>query len=975
MKRNILNKRGIFYKFISMFLVVTALITVFGVPTVSAKDGEIQSDNINDDKVNPSLLDTYDYFEQYPNLSNINKSSTEIELGYEDCNKFENTEYVTKEIDGQSGIVLDANNGWVEWEFEVNESGTVSAQIIYAPITDKATDIMVEIAIDGKTPFTESKSLYLPRLWRRDNSSTESERPFSKDAQGNEIAPDQIQVSQWNKSFVNDAQGFYDEPYLFYFEEGRHTLRLSAVDSAIVLGGIKLYNETEISYKEYFNKYSSKTVKKGKITYQQAELTELVNNVSINPTYDKLNTATVPSDPTYIMLNTIGARNWSAQGDSISWKVNVPHAGMYRVSFRARQNSNPGLISYRNLYINGNIPYTEARNIPFSYSTDWQIFTLGGKSEQLLYLEPGDILTLSCAAGKTTEILRNIRRSINQLNTLYRKVIAITSVTPDTFQDYKIEKKIADIDKQLADITSQLRSTHDKLSKILGTKGSLASSLNYVAQITEELSEKPYIIPERLSAFKNAIETLGSLIASLSQQPLEIDYIAYMPDNGESLKANAGFFANLKFNTLQFLSSFLKDYSVKGGKDGERTINVWVSTGRDQAQILNNSIMADFTTKTGIGVVLNMVDTGTTLVRASLAGKGPDVALMIPQTTPVELAARGALVDLKNLVDEDMYNDFHESAWTSFYYNDGLYAIPETQGYQLLFYRTDIFEELGLTVPDTWEEFYKVMAVIQNNNLAVGMPEIDTNNMGVSASLSVFSSLIMQRGLKNYYNEDLSKTMFDTEIAYEAFTEWSDLYTDYGLDRQMDFYSRFRSGEVPMAIRGFSDAVQIQQAAPEIRGLWAMAPYPGTKKEDGTIDRAQVSGVTGSVMLKAAEERGLKDEAFSFMKWWVSSEVQYEYGRDLETALGVVGRYYTANLEAFSKSNWSTSDMQLIKSQLKFIRNQPTVPGSYAVQRDLTSALREVISGENRPRRALMIYNTDINEEIARKRKEFGLGS
>lgn len=152
-----------------------------------------------------------------------------------------------------------------------------------------------------------------------------------------------------------------------------------------------------------------------------------------------------------------------------------------------------------------------------------------------------------------------------------------------------------------------------------------------------------------------------------------------------------------------------------------------------------------------------------------------------------------------------------------------------------------------------------------------------------------------------------------------------------------------------------------------------MAPFLGTEKEDGTIDRSQTAGVTGCMALKAAEERGVKDEAAQFLKWWVSADVQHKYGTSLETTLGAVGRYYSANLEAFEKSNWSTADMELIQSHRQYLVNFPTVVGSYAVSRDLTSALREVIAGTERPRRALMLYNTDINEEITRKRKEFGL--
>lgn len=915
------------------------------------------------------------YSEQYVSLLNFSKPNTQILLNSMNCVGTENSDFEIRNVDGQDGLVLNKNNSWCEWSFEVKEEGTYLLEALYAPDINKSTDLIASIQIDGKFPFEESASLYLPRVWKHEYEAEDEERPFKTDARGNEIAPNQIQVSEWTKISFSDSQGAYNEPYIFYFNAGIHTLRFTVDDSELTIGSIKLYNQEFVKYEEYYKLHSKDVVYDGEITYLQAEITERTNDASINPSYDKLNVATSPSDPKYILLNTIGKNSWAGNGDSISWKVNVPKAGMYKVAFRARQNTNAGLISYRTLYINGEIPFAEAVDIPFSYSQSWEMVSLGAENEELLYLQPGDILTLTCSPGATTKVIRNIQQTVSELNDMYREVIAITSVTPDTMQDYKIESKLPDIDKQFAEITQRLRSTHDELSKTLGTKGSLASSIKYVADVTEELSKKPYIIPERLKAFKNAIESLGSLMLSLSQQPLELDYICFLPTNSDLPNANKNFFANVKFNTLQFLNSFASDYGSSIENDNDKNINVWVSTGRDQAQILDNLIMSDFSIKTGINVELNMVDTSTTLVRAALAGKGPDVALMIPQITPVELAARGALVDLTNYIDDELYDDFHNSAWTSFYYNDKIYALPETQMFSVIFYRTDILKELGIDVPETWDDLYKAMSIIQSKNLAIGIPEIDSVNMGVSASLGIFSSLIMQNGLMNYYTADLRKTQFDTEIAYDAFAKWSDLYKKYGVDRQIDLYSRFRSGEIPLAISTFNTYVQIQQAAPEIRGLWKMAPYLGTEKSDGSIDRSQTSAVTGCVMLKAAENRDVCDEAFQFMKWWVSADVQSQYGDNLENALGITGRYFTANLEAFKKAKWSTEEYELLSSQLEYVRNQPTVIGSYAVSRDLTSAMREVIAGTNRPRRALMLYNTDINEEINRKRIEFGLES
>ena len=958
---------------------VLATLTAFSAMaaiSVSAEPAEANGADTATDSANQTVQTGTTYFDQYQSLAAMPKAEGVIELNAADRSGVQNSENAVMTVDGKEGVLLDAKNGWVEWTFDVPASGTVTAEVEYAHLTDRDGEIIVGLAIDGNYPFTEAKNMSLNRVWERVEYEGEDGRPFKKDVQGNEIRPEQEQKTVWTEMFLSDPQGLYKEPYMFYLEAGTHTLRFSIDDASAVIGKIKLYNESIISYKDYYEKYSSKIADGEEVTYLQAELSYRTSSSSIYPTYDKLDPATVPNNPQNTVLNTIGASNWSAAGSYVSWKANVPKAGMYKLTFRARQNVNSGMISYRNLYINGEIPFAEAKDIPFEYSQNWKMYTWGEDSRQLVYLEPGDVITLACSTGDTSEILRNVQSAVTDLNSLYREIIAITSVNPDTYQDYNLEKRLPHLEGKLNEISDLLVKTEERLAEILGNDGSMASSIGFAREKVAYFAKRPYEISEKLSTFKNAAETLGSLILSLSGQPLEIDYIAFVPEKAEEPSGKVGFFKSFSYGFKQFIYSFINDYSsMSNVGDSDKTpVNVWVATGRDQAQVISNLITSDFSVKTGIPVELNMVtDVGGTLIKAALAGKGPDVALMVGQQEPVELAARGALVDLTDYIDEEVYNGVHKSAWVPLKYQDRIYAMPESQNFIVAFYRKDIFEELGIEVPDTWDDVYDVLSVLQSKNLTMGMAEINTAMMGVSASLYVFNSLMYQNGQTSYYTENLSKTLFDTEIAYDAFTKWSEFYTDYGLDRSLDFYSRFRTGEAPYGFSGFTFYTQLQQAAPEIRGLWGMAKFPGTVQEDGSISRAQDGGVTSCVMLKAAKDKGIADDAYKFMKWWISAETQTSYSADVEVALGIAGRYSPANLEAFANVDWAKDDYELIESHRKFIINQPTVIGNYSVNRDLTSAMRDVVADVSRPRRALLLYNTDINEEIARKRREFGL--
>jgi ABC-type glycerol-3-phosphate transport system substrate-binding protein len=411
-----------------------------------------------------------------------------------------------------------------------------------------------------------------------------------------------------------------------------------------------------------------------------------------------------------------------------------------------------------------------------------------------------------------------------------------------------------------------------------------------------------------------------------------------------------------------FINSFFEDTNSIGNvsKSGN-IINVWVGAGRDQANIIKNMIDDLFTPNTGINVNLNLVDTSNnTLVQATLGGKGPDIAMLIPKETPVNLAMRGALVDLSKFQDfKDVTKRFQVSAMIPYEYEEGYYALPETQNFNMLFYRKDIFQELGIKAPYTWEEFYSIIPIIQKNNMQIGIPETQT----------MFETLLFQRG-GQVYKADKKSTAFDQQEALDAFKKWTGFYTQYSFPLVFDFYSRFRTGEMPMGIVPYTMYNQLSVAAPELRNLWEMVPIPGTKMADGTINRKEGANGLATIMLKDIKDR---EAGFEFMKWWTSEDVQARYGSELEAVMGPAARYDTANIEAFNKLPWSKTEADKLSDQWKSIWDIPQVPGNYYMTRSLSNAFRKVVYSFENPREVLFKYNEDINREIQRKRTEFGL--
>lgn len=277
-----------------------------------------------------------------------------------------------------------------------------------------------------------------------------------------------------------------------------------------------------------------------------------------------------------------------------------------------------------------------------------------------------------------------------------------------------------------------------------------------------------------------------------------------------------------------------------------------------------------------------------------------------------------------------------------------------------------------------------MLPTIQGKSMSVGIPSASGSSSSAVAStaiasntpdLTLYFSLLFQKG-GDLYNDNDTKTRINDEAGVEAFDEYTRYFTDYGIPTVYDFVSRFRSGEMPIGISPYSTYNTLMVSAPEIRGLWDFALIPGTERVDENgntyIDRSDF--ITGSAtMMIATEDESLKQKSWEFMKWWAGVDTQVRYGREIEALLGSSARYATANKEAFVQLAWSADDIATLSEQWDWTVGIEEIPGGYYTGRHITNAIRKVTNEKTDPRETIIDYVITINDEITKKRKEFGL--
>ena len=864
-------------------------------------------------------------------------------------------------VDGQS--VLSEEGGALIWTVNVPQAGLYSLAMEYQPVKGEASTIERQLLINGELPF--ANAAHFTFYGNYINEGVTAETGFRRDGRDNEIRPSQIESPCWSTAVFGDYLGLYNEPYFFYLKEGENIIYLEATLGSIWIHGLTFAQpETVRPYAEVEEEYRKKEYKiaTGEPLVLQGEWAAGKSDPMLYPTTDRSSCMTQPSSPTKIRLNTIGGSNWATAGQSCTWTVEVKTSGLYAFSIKFRQNLARGIWSSRKLTVDGKVPFAEAKAIRFQYDGVWQNLTLCNELGEIcyLYLEEGThTLTLTATIGDLSEILAAASESVAQLNCAYRQLLMVLGSSPDYYRDYQLEKQAPEALAVLREQVAALEKLGEDLFSITGKRGTLTSVLDKLAVLVRTLSDNPKLIQRRWSDFKSNLSSFADWILDAQEQPLEIDYLVLLTQGQTAPAANGNIFQNIWHEICALVGSFTEDYNSIGDVDDTAdAVTVWVQAGRDQAQIIKSMVSNNFTADASISVNVQLVQ--GVLLQAIISGRAPDVCLNLGGADPMNLAMRGALVDLSKFSGYALVEKrFYESAIVPFRFNDAVYALSETQTFPMLFYRTDIMEELGLEVPDTWEEFIRILPIIQRKNMDVG---VDAGS---------YNTFLFQFG-GDLYTPDGSACIADSETGINAFDFFTLLFVDYQLPLSYNFVNRFRTGEMPLGIADYSTYNTLAVFAPEIRSLWKMVPVPGMLKEDGTIDRTVAAGATGCVMLTSCAE-SRRENAWKFMDWWTSTDMQKLYGKEMESLLGVSARYTSANVEAVESLAWTAENKQNLFAQWQWTRGVPEVPGSYFTSRHMNNAFRQVVYHGEDARDILSEYVDVINGEIKAKRKEFGL--
>jgi len=836
----------------------------------------------------------------------------------------------------------------------------------YKPVGSTLSDFAVDVQINGEQAYYEMKTIALPLHWM-DETKT-----FPMDGYGDESAPKQVRIDDMVQIYLYNNTYSSDTPLLFPLKQGENQITLTNISSdGLGLGALTI-SEPDLqvpTYEEYVAQYGNvepavDTYEINAIHYTKKNSTQAILEYENNP-------ALTPHETKYKVLNAL---NWTEAGTEIEYQVDVEKDGWYQLAFHYK-NEKKEFDAFETIKIDGSVPFEECISYIFAPTgTTWtnEVLSAEDGTPYYFYLTKGThTISMKAESEPVIQGWRYARLLSEHVSQFALEITKVTGAEIDKSRTWRMTKYIPEIPDYLKAYEILIQDIRHDLQKYStdGVSGALLSDFDKAMQFIEQMAE----YPDEIALYTNILTgrdnsvlvSLSNFTSEICKQDFTLDMI-YVTGDGEIPGATAGVFSMVGNWVKTLVNSFTTNkYSIETEDDDVLTI--WVNRAVTHVDLLQKLADTEFTQKTGIKVKVSIMPDANKLTLSAAADQTPDVALGLTSYMPFDLACRGALYDLTQFEDFwQVANRFVPGAFVPYVYNEGVYAIPETLDFHALVYRKDVFETLGLKVPDTWEDVIGILPELQR----YGMNFYHNISAGVGYKWFYQTTpLIFQNGGR-LYTEDGLKTAINEPNSVKGLQALGNLFIAYSLDTQVNsFFNSFRYSLLPVGIIDSNEYILLKNGAPELDGQWALAAYPGTVQEDGSVCRYYVANGTGGIIFKDTDKA---KEAWEFLKWWTNHDTQVNYTYTLRSTYGKQFFWMPSNLEALSDAPIDQADKDIILEQVQWLRDVTRTPGQYLVERSISDIWNTMVLDGTSAQVAVDEKTIDINREIKKKMTELG---
>jgi multiple sugar transport system substrate-binding protein len=398
-----------------------------------------------------------------------------------------------------------------------------------------------------------------------------------------------------------------------------------------------------------------------------------------------------------------------------------------------------------------------------------------------------------------------------------------------------------------------------------------------------------------------------------------------------------------------------------GGKEAESKDDVateitFVILGGTQEDIMPQMI-ADFKEETGITVNYESWPYGEAYnkyVTQAMAGNLPDAGYVFAYMMP-EFIERGVLVPVEDYISSELKEDFFDPLREYASMDGVMWAMPAWYSTNLISYRKDLLDDLGLSVPKTAEEVLEVSKALHNPPAMYGA----SFPGGQQATFAVrwMATQLWGRGGK-FLSDDGKKAAFNSKAGVETLEYLKSLVpyyqAGYLAQGEHELARAYHSGLVPWIQMSMGFALlQPMEKNPE----WEIqiAPPP-------TPQKAALGIMDSYFLFKSTPARQA-----AAMKWLEYTQ-KPEYTEHTNIAVGFLptrksAKEYYMNTDFF-RNHKQKDQIEIYLDAANYSRFPPFSPIWAEIQEILLEAIQRTMTGDLSAQAALDRAEEKVNQAL-----------
>jgi ABC-type glycerol-3-phosphate transport system substrate-binding protein len=343
----------------------------------------------------------------------------------------------------------------------------------------------------------------------------------------------------------------------------------------------------------------------------------------------------------------------------------------------------------------------------------------------------------------------------------------------------------------------------------------------------------------------------------------------------------------------------------------------------------------------------------------ALSGSGAYDVYEADQPWVPEFASKKFLVSLDDSISAADRADFAGSTLDTVSYQGKLYALPFLVHNTVLYYRTDLFDNAGISAPPvTWAEYRAYAKKLTDRKSGIYGTLVEGKQEGEVAVR--FQSFIHQAG-SDIADSNFKPTIDTVQARMAAHLmtalAFEDKSTPSGLLNLTDMQGLFLQGKLAMApVWPYLYSLAKDPKQSKVAGKFDVALSPGNP------DQVSTTFSWGFAVSAASKNR---DAAWEWVKWATSTQLQTEFGKN---QVNPVPRK-SAVAKIFADKSVSAADRKAIATFAKSAGISKTIPMTplYPQWQDaMAVAVSSIMSRSQTPEAALRAAQVKMSQASSR---------